>query len=107
LFSPVSYLEMVALENNASVIITDSGGVQKEAYWYRRPCVTLRDETEWIETVARGWNILAGANRSNIVDAVQVCEVLPESYDESLYGDGASSELIYEILLNFSQNDFD
>lgn len=72
LISPASYLEMVSLEQNARLILTDSGGVQKEAYWTGVPCVTLRDETEWVETVNSGWNRLAGTQTQAILDAVRV-----------------------------------
>jgi UDP-N-acetylglucosamine 2-epimerase len=68
---PVSYLEMIILESNARLILTDSGGVQKEAFWFSVPCVTLRDETEWIETVEAGWNILTGADIHRIVRGVE------------------------------------
>jgi UDP-GlcNAc3NAcA epimerase len=68
LIEPVGYLDMVNLTNQARLILTDSGGLQKEAYWLGVPCVTLRDETEWIETVESGWNIVVGANPNRIVE---------------------------------------
>jgi len=71
LIEPVGYLDMACLEKCARLILTDSGGVQKEAMWLGVPCVTLRDETEWIETVTRGWNVLVGAHKENIVRVVR------------------------------------
>lgn len=68
---PLSYLDMIRLESQAEVIITDSGGVQKEAFFFRVPCVTVRDETEWVETVSLGWNTLAGADTGRIIQAVR------------------------------------
>jgi UDP-GlcNAc3NAcA epimerase len=70
LIDPVGYMDMVRLETEARLILTDSGGVQKEAYWLEVGCITLRDETEWIETVETGWNHLVGADSSAIVSAV-------------------------------------
>src|SRR5207249_3285873 len=71
LIEPVGYLDMVALTASARLVLTDSGGLQKEAYWLRVPCITLRDETEWVETTETGWNTLAGANSFQILRAVR------------------------------------
>lgn len=70
LIDPVGYLEMVCLASSARIILTDSGGLQKEAMWLSVPCITLRDETEWIDTVALGWNVLVGADPKAILKAV-------------------------------------
>ncbi|EGW39921.1 UDP-N-acetylglucosamine 2-epimerase (non-hydrolyzing) [Desulfosporosinus sp. OT] len=96
---PVGYLEMILLEKEAELILTDSGGVQKEAYLWQVPCVTLRDETEWVETVHTGWNTLAGANTAEIVAAVARYRKnsLPP-YLKNLYGDGRASEEIVEAM---------
>ena len=70
LIEPVSYLDMLLLECRARFILTDSGGVQKEAYFLKVPCVTLRDETEWVETLACNCNVLTGADKGRIQQAV-------------------------------------
>lgn len=99
---PVPYLDMLTLESNARVIMTDSGGVQKEAFWLRVPCVTLRDETEWTELVENGYNRLAGADPKLIREAVQWAEQRGPSLDAGaapeLYGDGKSAERIVSLL---------
>lgn len=92
---PVGYLEMILLEKDAELILTDSGGVQKEAYLWQVPCVTLRDETEWVETVHTGWNTLTGANTERIMAAVACYRKNPlPGYHENLYGNGRASEEI-------------
>jgi UDP-N-acetylglucosamine 2-epimerase len=90
---------MIRLEESARAICTDSGGVQKEGFFYRVPCVTLRDETEWVETVSAGWNTLVGADPLRIVRAVEAADRAPAEPANSFYGDGNAAERIVEILL--------
>ncbi len=98
LVEPVGYLDMLWLEKNARMILTDSGGVQKEAYWLGVPCVTLRNETEWVETAETGWNIVAGADRSKILDTVRDFPI--PSSRPALFGYGDASQQIVQYLLN-------
>jgi UDP-N-acetylglucosamine 2-epimerase len=97
LTQPVSYLDMVALEKNTKAIITDSGGVQKEAYYHGVPCITLRDETEWTETVDAGWNSIVGSDFDKILHAVQHAK---KGRPINEYGDGNASENIVKILIS-------
>jgi UDP-GlcNAc3NAcA epimerase len=95
---PLSFLDMIALEQGAKIILTDSGGIQKEAFFYKTPCITLRDETEWVETVSLGWNHLVGADKKAILDAVNNMDVTPIT-QESPYGNGDASQEICRYLL--------
>ncbi len=97
---PVSYLQMLALEKHAGKILTDSGGVQKEALWLRVPCVTVRDETEWVETVELGWNTLTGADPSRILAALAAPP--PQDEPPPIYGDGHAAERIADILVSYN-----
>ncbi len=95
---PLPFLDMVALERSAKVILTDSGGVQKEAFFYNVPCVTMRDETEWVETVELGWNTITGASRERIVNAVWD-NTPTRRHSAAPYGDGsASKKIVAEII---------
>jgi UDP-GlcNAc3NAcA epimerase len=96
LVDPVAYLEMVSLADSAALVLTDSGGLQKEAYWLGVPCVTLREETEWVETVDAGWNILVGSNSDKIVRTVR--SFAPKDSHPVLYGDGCASAKCIELL---------
>ena len=101
MIEPVNYLDMVMLEKNAKTILTDSGGVQKEAYFHRTPCVTLREETEWVETVEAGWNQIAGFNTEKIIECIGN---EPEKNEIRAYGDGCASEKIVNAIVRCYEN---
>lgn len=94
---PLPFLDMVALEQAAKVILTDSGGVQKEAFFYRVPCITLRDETEWVETIRLGWNRLAGSGKEEILAAYRGLQI-PAGESAQPYGDGDAAKRIVGLL---------
>lgn len=99
---PVSYFDMLVLEENARVILTDSGGVQKEAYMLGVPCITLRTETEWVETVETGWNRLLNVDSESVKNAVEAFTDVP-SKRPPLFGDGnASARIVDHILSEFA-----
>ncbi len=95
--NPVGYLDMLVLEKYAELILTDSGGVQKEAFFFEVPCVTLRTETEWLETVNSGWNVVTGAHSQRIIQAVFDIK-WPTSKPEKLFGGGDAAFRIVNIL---------
>ena len=98
MIDPVDYLDMVMLEKNAKTILTDSGGVQKEAYFHRTPCITLREETEWTETVDAGWNQIAGYKTEKIIECLNR---ETEKIEINEYGDGkAGKKIVRAIFLN-------
>jgi UDP-GlcNAc3NAcA epimerase len=97
--APVGYLEMLGLERDAALVVTDSGGVQKEAFFQRTPCVTVRTETEWVELVELGWNQLADPT-----DSSHMAKAIHRSLDQrgaeaEPYGDGRSAEHIVSLIL--------
>jgi UDP-GlcNAc3NAcA epimerase len=103
LIEPVGYLDMVMLEKNACLIATDSGGVQKESFFYRVPCVTLREETEWIELVDIGWNYVVSFNDKNMIfqfiqDLLKSASI--EKCNIQLYGNGNAATLVSRLLID-------
>lgn len=94
--SPIGYLDMLSLERSCIKIVTDSGGVQKEAFFMQKPCITMRDETEWVETVDNDWNRIVGTDKKKILNAIIGFE--PKMQQKDIFGDGTSSEKICEII---------
>lgn len=98
LIEPLGYMEMIQLTKNARMVLTDSGGLQKEAYWLGVPCVTLRRESEWVETVESGWNQLVGTDGEKIRTAVRTFK--PAGVRPALYGDGNVAQKCVDLLGN-------
>ncbi|MFZ4562168.1 MAG: UDP-N-acetylglucosamine 2-epimerase, partial [Bacteroidales bacterium] len=99
IIDPVGYLQMMKLTMYATRVMTDSGGLQKEAYFLKKQCITLRTETEWIETLHDQWNIVTGSDPILIGNAVK--SSLPTAPQRSSFGNGKSASLIMEKLLRF------
>jgi UDP-GlcNAc3NAcA epimerase len=99
LIEPVGYLEMIYMLQRCSLVMTDSGGLQKEAFFFHKPCVTLRDETEWVELVENGFNVVVGSNSDEIYTAYKKMMNKKPNYNIDLYGRGkASNKIIRELL---------
>lgn len=99
IIEPVGYLEMVWLIDNCALVMTDSGGLQKEAYFFKKQCITLRDETEWVELVEGGFNLLVGADKEKILNAFYGVKPFECGETKGLYGDGNASKKIIEEML--------
>lgn len=97
---PVGYLLMLYLTANAYMLLTDSGGLQKEAYFLKTPCTTLRDQTEWVETLENGWNILSPINSYNIIQCSNRSLVCLQYAQPTLFGDGHAAEYIIQAIVN-------
>lgn len=98
---PIGYLETILLEEAAKKIVTDSGGIQKEAYFLSTPCITMRDETEWVETVQNGWNVIVGSDERKITDAIH--NFNPQGKSNPIFGNGNASDKIVEKILHYNK----
>lgn len=99
MIDPVGYFDMIQLLEHTRIVLTDSGGLQKEAFFFGKPCVTLRDETEWTELVAGGYNILVGADKNKICGGFNLMRTTVRDYQVDLYGNGKASYSIVASLL--------
>jgi UDP-GlcNAc3NAcA epimerase len=98
IIEPVSYFEIIYLLENCMLVLTDSGGLQKEAFFFKKPCITLRNETEWVELVEHGFNLLTGAKAENIYNTYKAVVEKDLNFNIELYGDGRAGERIVDIL---------
>ena len=96
---PVGYFEMIWLITNSEMIMTDSGGLQKEAYFFKKKCVTLREQTEWVELLECGCNVLAGADPIKILDSFAYMKDAIPDFSRNLYGDGNTGSTIVKKLI--------
>ncbi len=107
LIPPVSFLEIIALERHAQLIMTDSGGVQREAYFFQKPCIIFRHETEWVEIVETGNAILADADECRILKAWQHFKDNPPTVFPEIFGDGHAAEFILNVMLQQKYNKYE
>jgi UDP-N-acetylglucosamine 2-epimerase (non-hydrolysing) len=98
LIKPLGYLDMLMLMANARKILTDSGGIQKEAYMLGVPCITLRENTEWMETLEGGWNVLVGGDKEKIIESISMIEI--KEKQRNIFGEQESSERIVTLINN-------
>ena len=101
IINPVGYIQIIDLIKNSNLVITDSGGMQKEAYFFNKFCLTIRDETEWIELIKNGYNFLVGSNYSKIIESFNLLKTKSFEKSNVLYGNGDASKKIVKELLNF------
>ena len=96
---PVGYFDMLHLQGSCLAVFTDSGGVQKEAFFAQKPCITLRDETEWVELVNNGYNTLVGADKEKILAAEKELTNKKLDFSMNLYGDGHAGDKVVRMIL--------
>ena len=101
IINPVGYIQIIDLIKNSNLVITDSGGMQKEAYFFNKFCLTIRDETEWIELIKNGYNFLVGSNYSKIIESFNLLKTKNFEKSTALYGNGDASKKIVKELLSF------
>jgi UDP-GlcNAc3NAcA epimerase len=107
LIEPVGYLDMIMLLKNCRIVLTDSGGLQKEAFFFRKPCVTLRDETEWVELTDGNYNVLAGSQPQNIIQCVMQMQDRKLDFSLDLYGNGkAGNRILNSIIADYAEKRF-
>ncbi len=101
IIDPVGYFDMIMLLKNAELVITDSGGVQKEAFFFGKQCITLREQTEWIELVEKGFNVLVGSDSRRLISAFNSFRTQESDFSANLYGNGHAAKTIAEIIQKF------
>ena len=104
IIEPVGYFEMIWLLSNCTAVITDSGGLQKEAFFFQKPCITVREETEWVELINNGVNFLAGAGKNSIIEKFNLIKKGNINFDIDLYGIGNTGQLIVSELVKYDNH---